>query len=244
MTNLGWPERLIYLVVCGSRAYGTDLPDSDEDYRGVVIPPKRHLLGLQQFEQAENKDPDVVVYSLHKFARLALANNPSILELLFVPEDLVVVATAAGHELRSLRDKIVSQRAYFRYIKYAESELRKTLPPDGNTDPYAYDGKRVMHALRLLLEVKDLFTMGKLKVRRPEANLLLDVRRQKYSIDSVKRLADELFVQAEEARKQTCLPPEPDYDAVEQWLIETSVAALDWKGHLASVTTWKSITGT
>ena len=78
-----WNARCILKVVAGSRAYGTNTEDSDYDYRGICIQPKKYLLGLDKFEQHEEKEPDTVIYSLEKFVRLALQNNPNILEILF-----------------------------------------------------------------------------------------------------------------------------------------------------------------
>ncbi len=78
-----WKRNLILQVISGSRAYGLARAGSDEDTRGVCIPPKEYLLGLQTFEQHENETQDHVVFALAKFVRLALQANPNIIETLY-----------------------------------------------------------------------------------------------------------------------------------------------------------------
>lgn len=60
-------------------------------------------------------DLDVIIYSARKWVRLALGGNPTVLLPLFVPEDEIVAATAAGHELRANADRIASRRAAERF---------------------------------------------------------------------------------------------------------------------------------
>src|SRR5271170_2373841 len=82
--NLTWlPERTIYMTVHGSRAYGTNLPTSDTDIRGVCIAPKEFYLGfLSDFEQAVQEPPldDLTVYDIRKFLSLAVESNPNVIE--------------------------------------------------------------------------------------------------------------------------------------------------------------------
>ena len=40
------PELLLFKAVTGSRAYGTDTPESDTDYRGVFVMPRENFFGL------------------------------------------------------------------------------------------------------------------------------------------------------------------------------------------------------
>ena len=47
--NVAWlKDNTIFLAKHGSRAYGTDLPGSDLDIRGVAIPPKDLYLSAWQ----------------------------------------------------------------------------------------------------------------------------------------------------------------------------------------------------
>lgn len=55
---------LAYLSVAGSRAYGTNTPDSDTDVRGFFMDSLDDMLGMTGGkEQYEDKTTDTVVYS-------------------------------------------------------------------------------------------------------------------------------------------------------------------------------------
>lgn len=125
--QLAWlPARTIFLARHGSQAYGTALPTSDTDLKGVAIPPREYFLGyLQRFEQAESKEPDAVVYDIRKFVSLAAACNPNIIEMLFVDEDAVLVARPAWERLRDARDMFLSQRAQHTFSGYAMAQFKR-----------------------------------------------------------------------------------------------------------------------
>jgi predicted nucleotidyltransferase len=118
-----WEDQLILRVLAGSRAYGLAGPHSDEDSRGVCIPPKEALLGLQTFEQFQDDKGDHVVFSLPKFVRLALEGNPNLIETLFT-EDVLFVSQL-GERLLAQRQIFLSRRVAERFGHYALSQLRR-----------------------------------------------------------------------------------------------------------------------
>lgn len=80
---------------------------------GVCIEPPEYVIGLQRFEQYIYRtqpegvrsgpgDLDLIVYSLRKWLRLALAGNPTILLPLFVPTDHLVSCGPLGSGPRSV----------------------------------------------------------------------------------------------------------------------------------------------
>lgn len=126
--NLPWlVERTILLVDHGSRAYGTQRPDSDYDYKGIVVPPSRYRTGFtHKFEQATIKDTaDAVIYDLLKFMALAAKNNPTFIEMLFVDEEGVRVTTPAAKLLRAHRKAFLSLQALETFRGYAMSQLKR-----------------------------------------------------------------------------------------------------------------------
>jgi predicted nucleotidyltransferase len=134
--NFDLRKRTIFLTLAGSRAYGTDHPDSDWDYRGIAIPPMESYLGLRySFENAVDKDnwklfPDLMkpdadsqILELSKFCRLALECNPSIIEILF-SED-VLYEHPIMKDLIDNRKLFLSKQAKARFSGYAISQLKR-----------------------------------------------------------------------------------------------------------------------
>ena len=103
-------SQIIYLVMSGSHAYGTSVPNSDIDLRGVLIEPKKCLYGLQAFEQYEDLPSDTVIYGLKKFISLLSKANPNTIELLGVDEECIVKMTARGKMLRENAELFLSTR--------------------------------------------------------------------------------------------------------------------------------------
>ena len=125
--NLDWlPERTIYLSRHGSHAYGTNVETSDEDFKGIAIPPKQYFLGCQfRFEQAELKDPDAVIYEIRKLFNLAANNNPNIFEVLYTDPSDHILVTPACQKILDNRDKFLSKRVRYTFSGYAFCQLKR-----------------------------------------------------------------------------------------------------------------------
>jgi predicted nucleotidyltransferase len=130
-SNLPWLESgTIFLTRHGSHAYGTNTPTSDEDFKGVAIPPSQYFHGyLERFEQAEFKHQkdglDVVIYDIRKFFKLAADCNPSIIEVLFTDEADHIITTKLGQRLLDNRELFISKKAKHTFSGYATSQLKK-----------------------------------------------------------------------------------------------------------------------
>lgn len=127
-TNHAWlPIRTAFLTVHGSTAYGTNGPSSDVDVKGVFIAPKNYVLGFETVTCIDKGfgDLDCAMYELREYAKLALQNNPNILELLFVDESSIIYDTPAWSELRDIRHSFLSQNVKHRYCGYAISQLKR-----------------------------------------------------------------------------------------------------------------------
>lgn len=122
--NLTWlTERTILFVRHGSHAYGTNIASSDEDFKGAAIAPKEYYHGfVNTFEQAESHDPDLVIYELKKFMRLAADCNPSIIEVLWADPNIV---TPAGQKLIDAREMFLSRKAKHTFSGYALGQLKR-----------------------------------------------------------------------------------------------------------------------
>lgn len=147
----GWDLRpyVIYKCQVGSKAFGLSTEDSDDDLRGIYLPPAEMTWSLYKLpEQLEFDDEgrDEVYWELEKFLKLALKANPSILETLWTP--LVLEASEIAHELRAMRTSFLSKHLYKTYSGYALSQFRRMANAYAKTDQYK--PKHAMHLIRLL----------------------------------------------------------------------------------------------
>jgi len=226
--NFNIDDRLILKYVGGSQAYGTATEDSDIDYRGVVIPPKSYFLGLDRFEQYENTNPDIVYYDIRKMVSLALSGNPNILECLYADEYLSI--TPYGTRLLTIRNEFLARNCTRAYMGYAQQQLKRlnTRSALGSRtekrmaliEKYQYDTKYALHVFRLLKTGIEILKEGVLRVKRPDASFLLDVRYGKYTIEEVNSLAEELIEEMRRVEKTSKLPEKPDYHKVNKIVAE------------------------
>jgi uncharacterized protein len=93
-------------------------------------------------------------------------------------------------------------------------------------EKYGYDVKAGMHVLRLLQECRELVSTGRITLPRPERDLLIRVRTGKYSMEKVLAMAQEQFIECQEAAKVSILPDRIDQAAVSRVLAESY--RVDW----------------
>lgn len=125
--NLPWlAKNTIFLCRHGSHAYNTNTPESDEDFKGVAIAPREVYLGFSKtWEQAESKEPDLVIYELRKFFRLASENNPNIFECLWVSSSDYILVAPLGEKLLANRDLFLSKKVKHTFSGFAASQLKR-----------------------------------------------------------------------------------------------------------------------
>jgi len=119
-------KETIFMTLAGSHMYGTNLPTSDIDKRGVCVPPKNVVWGFaNRFEQQEFEGEDTTVFALQKFMELACGCNPNIIELLFAPEQSIQVAKPTWQRLQARRQEFLSAEAFKTFTGYADSQLKR-----------------------------------------------------------------------------------------------------------------------
>jgi predicted nucleotidyltransferase len=114
---------LLFETIHGSRAYGLAREGSDVDRKGVFVAPRRAYLGFAGGPEQLEHSPDHVWYELRKVMRLACANNPSILEMLWTEEEDRTIAHPAGQRLIDARERFSSKRVADTFGSYALSQL-------------------------------------------------------------------------------------------------------------------------
>jgi predicted nucleotidyltransferase len=240
-------ESIILRGLVGSTIDGTNIGDGteDRDEMGVCLEPLHYVAGFEPFEQyiyrtavertgdhnarSQAGDLDLVVYSLRKYLRLALKGNPSILKLLFVPDEHLVTITDTGRELQELAPKIVSKRAGAAFLGYMQAQHERLLGLRGSRHgarkdrlgPDGYDTKYAMHILRLAYQGIELMETGEiiLPMQGWPRDFLLEVRRGEHALETVTFYADALKKRLEGLLQTSKLPDNPDVDYVEDWML-------------------------
>jgi hypothetical protein len=183
-------------------------------------------------------DLDLVAYSLRKYLRLALKGHPTVLLLLFVPDELTLVETELGQRLRQLRPAILSKRAGRGYLGYLRGQKERLLGARGQkrvnrpelVEAHGFDTKYAMHALRLGDQGLELLHAAQvtLPMPEPERSSVMAVRLGQRSFDEVLAEIEEVEHRLEEALQRTALPQRPDDDAVNAFLVEAYREAWGW----------------
>lgn len=75
-------SNIMFLTLGGSHAYGTNVPGSDVDVRGVTGDSKYDLLGFGTFEQVVEQSTDTTIYGFRKLVSLLINCNPNVIEIL------------------------------------------------------------------------------------------------------------------------------------------------------------------
>ena len=123
-------NKIIYEVVAGSHAYGTNTPESDVDLRGYYwVDPKEYLSLNPPVKskdcQINDDKHDIVYYSLFRAFELLKTANPNQIELLWIPEDCVKIQSPIMAEMISRRHIFISKQAYYSHAEYAKAQIKK-----------------------------------------------------------------------------------------------------------------------
>ena len=248
---------MIVRVQVGSGVHGTSISGLDDrDEMGLCLEPPQFVTGLARvpngtrglgpsvrFEQYERHtawdrpggvanrsgagDLDVIIYSARKWGRLALAGNPTVRLVLFVPDEEVVFRNQAGAELVSNAHRFVSRLAAGRFPGYLKGQKAAMTGQAGahTSRPelvavHGYDTKYAMHALRLGLQGIELLTTGRitLPVPEPDRSYLRSIRRGERPLAEVLDAVAAAEARLTELRDSPAIPDQPDRRWVDNWL--------------------------
>ncbi|MFH1648892.1 MAG: hypothetical protein ABIA11_04185 [Patescibacteria group bacterium] len=80
--------------------------------------------------------------------------------------------------------------------------------------------KHAAHCIRLLRMGVEFLSTGQLNVFREDASELKDIKQGKWSLEKIKKEAEDLFALSREALVKSPLPPHPDKAKAEDLLLE------------------------
>lgn len=211
---------IIYRCKVGSKAFGLASDDSDDDFRGIFVPPAdRHWSLYKLPEQIESKDEngDQVYWEIEKFLKLALKANPNILETLWTP--VVLYADPIAEKIRTSRRAFLSSHLYKTYSGYVLSQFRRMKNAFEKTGEYK--PKHAMHLVRLLYSGIAALRTGEIMIDVSQhRGRLLEIRGGSFSFEQVQKMALELDREFQAAFEETTLPDQPDFETVNALLIE------------------------
>lgn len=140
--------KVLYKIKSGSHLYGLNTPTSDMDYVGVYIEDSfedfidpfntKDEMDMSIKSKKENgrNDKDAVdekYFHIKKFIKLCADNNPSVLEMLFAPEDCIEYVDP---DFKSLildhPEMFVNAKLIDRFIGYAKSQEQKSYTKSEN----------------------------------------------------------------------------------------------------------------
>lgn len=206
---------------------------------------------------SEPGDIDLVIYSVQKYLYLALSGNPSVLVLLFSPkrhpeyeipyrlEPELTDRWVVG--MSDLIPSIASKQAGAKFLGYLRAQRERMLGTRGQMrvtrkeliDLYGFDNKYAMQAVRLGLQGIEYMNTGKLVLPMSVANAseLRSIRRGEMTFTEVIEWVDNLEEDLKQAIDNSQLPKAPNYDKVNQWLVDSQLEYFEWLGKVENLPT-------
>jgi len=239
-----WLKRLgDYVILQGYRGsvahntYDREVTSDDVDIMGIFIPPPECVFGIDNVETIDRQITerrkggeevvwDIVYYSLPKFMRLILKQNPNVLGFLWLKNEHYLKVEWGGQKLILERERLLSKRCYDSYHGYAWGQFKRM---SGSVtgklgakrkelvEKFGYDVKNAAHLIRLLRQGIEVLKTGRIKVFRDEdRDLILSIKRGEWSFNEVIKEARRLFDELSEAHENSPLPEKVDVNYVNQ----------------------------
>lgn len=225
-------DNILLQGIVGSTAYGLAGLESDVDRLGTFAAPTVAFHGLRAPDDSVvTTRPDSTLHEAAKYCRLALAGNPTVSELLWLPRDLYETVTPLGEELIGIRSAFLSAaRVRDAYLGYATQQFRKLeARGDGSfsADTRKRTAKHARHLYRLCAQGFELYDTGQVRIGLDNPQAFLDFGEQVAAGDIA---AARLMMARYESKFDECftaLPERPDTATVERWLLRVRRAHYD-----------------
>jgi len=251
--KLDIPKNIVYLCYRGSIAHNTYIPNTDPnsvddiDLLGVFLANKEYYIGLDQripvtvevMHEVDGVLLDCVFYEIRHFINMALKNNPNISTALWVHDKHKIFVHPYFQPYISNRSEFLSKRnVYKTFTGYANDQLKKLsiskhygYMGEKRTNivkKFGYDVKHASHLIRLLRMGIEALQTGRIKVfRDTDADMLMDIKLGKWTLNEVKTYAEELFGSVKTVYKNSTLPEKPNKNKIERLLMRFITAYIN-----------------
>ena len=238
----------MYETMMGSVAYGVSSDASDCDVYGFCMPPKDfvfpHLAGyvpgfstqvpsFDQFqkhhikEKDTRKEWDLQIYSIIKYFRLCMDNNPNMIDSLFTPDNMVLTRTKIANMVRDKRKIFLHKGSWHRFRGYAHSQLAKLKVKDPKPDSrryemvqqFGFDVKFAYHVVRLIDEVEQILEYGDIDLQR-DRERLKSIRKGEWSLEDLQNWFKEKEKSMISLYENSKIPSYPPEEEIKQLLLE------------------------
>jgi len=241
---------LQYEVIMGSVAYGVSDDTSDMDLYGFTMPPRDHIFPHLRGEIAGFTEPgpqflqyqkhhvhdttalsgqgrtyDFALYSIVRYFRLCLENNPNMIDSLFVPRRCIVFSTPLSERVREKRKLFLHKGSWQKFKGYAYGQMRKlsTKRPEGKRraliEEYGYDVKFAYHVVRLLDEVEQILVHKDLDLERNREQLK-SIRAGEWSVEQIQAYFARREPELESLWSKSSLRERPAEEEIRSLLLE------------------------
>ena len=124
LPNIGKNNTIIFGCIVGSHAYGTNVEGSDIDKKWVYVQSAESFF-LDGYKPQIEISKDEVCYELSRFFELIEKANPTMLELLFSPEDMILYKHSCFDNIIRMRKSFLTKACKYSFGGYAISQIEK-----------------------------------------------------------------------------------------------------------------------
>ncbi len=121
--NIG-KHKLLFKALVGSQSYGTAVEGSDHDYRGVYIQDPADVY-VNGYKEQLDITKDEVYYEVGRFLSLCCTGNPTMLELMYTPEDCIEYIDPVFQKVIDSRQMFITKALRYSFGGYAVEQIKK-----------------------------------------------------------------------------------------------------------------------
>lgn len=190
-------NRLMLLTLGGSISYGTNVPGSDVDIRGIALNSKKELFTFRPEELYEDVDTDTVIYTFNKIFYLLRDCNPNTIEMLYTKDEHRIV-NDLGQMLLDNKHKFLSQQAFYAYNGYINAQIHRiknAMRKDGGLsleDELMYERARLNDLIVHFNTTRASFDKSSMEFIQKDGKILMNCHLDEYPAGDLSSIFSEL----------------------------------------------------